>query len=117
MCYRVYYTYIMDAVIFSGMEIIELMKLLFLFVLFLLLLYILSSCGAYGHTNRRKRGSDISFHRFLHKHPELLMKLSKLQEGTIGFQVKMVFICSTHFTDSCFHVMGKSCQLESKAVS
>ena len=49
------------------------MRVLF-FIVFILLSKMVTSCVAFGCTNRMKKGSGISFHCFPHKNPDLLHK-------------------------------------------
>ena len=49
------------------------MRVLF-FIVFILFGKMVTSCVAFGCTNRMKKGSGISFHRFPHKNPDLLHK-------------------------------------------
>ena len=69
-----------------------------------------TSCVAYGCTNRMKKGGNISFHKFPHDKPKLLEKWVQTVRGRGWSPDKKSFDCSVYFTDSCFAVRpGKLC--------
>ena len=69
-----------------------------------------TSCVAYGCTNRMKKGGNISFHRFPHNKPDLLQKWVQAVRRQNWYPNKNSLICSVHFTESCFTVKpGNQC--------
>ena len=77
-----------------------------------------TSCVAYGCTNRMKKGGNISFHRFPHNKPDLLQKWVQAVRRQNWYPNKNSLICSVHFTESCFTVTpGNQCrQLHKNAI-
>ena len=63
-----------------------------------------TSCVAYGCTNRMKKGENISFHRFPHNKPDLLQKWVQAVRRQNWYPKKNSLICSVHFTVSHFSV-------------
>ena len=61
-----------------------------------------TSCIAYGCTNRVKKGSDISFHRFPIKRLDLLQKWIQAVRRKNWIPHENSYICSAHFPESCF---------------
>ena len=67
------------------------------------------TCVAWDCTNRMKKDSSISFHRFPHKNPQLLQKWIQAIRRENWQPTQYSYICSKHFDDSCFVVRpGKS---------
>ena len=48
------------------------------------------SCAAYGSTNRKQKGGDISFFNFPPFNPELLQKLVQTMQRNDWFQASLV---------------------------
>ena len=69
-----------------------------------------TSCVAYGCTNRMKKGGNLSFQRFPHNKPDLLHKWVQAVRRQNWYPNKNSLICSVHFTESCFTVTpGNQC--------
>ena len=77
-----------------------------------------TSCIAYGCTNRAKKGSGISFHRFPMKRPDILKKWIQAVRRKKWIPHENSYICSAHFPESCFNRgEGKICpRLDKNAV-
>ena len=61
-------------------------------------------CVAWGCTNKMKKGSGISFHRFPHRNPQMLEKWIQVIRREKWHPNRHSYICSLHFEDSCFVV-------------
>ena len=75
------------------------MRVLF-FIVFILLGKMVTSCVAFGCTNRMKKGSGISFHCFPHINPDLLNKWVCTVRRQKWLSNQNSFICSEHFIES-----------------
>ena len=74
------------------------------FILFLTFIIMPITCVAWDCTNRMKKDSGISFHRFPHKNPQLLQKWIQAIRRENWQPTQYSYICSKHFDDSCFVV-------------
>ena len=74
------------------------------FILFLTFINMPITCVAWDCTNRMKKDSGISFHRFPHKNPQLLQKWIQAIRRENWQPTQYIYICSKHFEDSCFVV-------------
>ena len=63
-----------------------------------------TSCVAWGCTNRSKKGYGISFHRFPQNNPERLQKWIQAIKREKWKPNEYSHICSVYFEDSCFVV-------------